>query len=187
MKIRFKKIVVALVLTGGISMANANVCNYLPGSVNCGTGTVSNLQGSGTVAANGTTVLGSTLVEGTLSADDANFNSLEVNGSVKLAQCTVNDIAIIRGSLSASSTKFEKSMKIYSDKTRFINSKVKGNLRLCHTDSNKQTVYLDNFSEVTGDIIFDDGAGEVILRGKSKIGGKVIGGQIVDNNLLRRS
>ena len=39
-------------------------------------------------------------------------------------------------------------------------------------------LYLDNFSEVTGDIIFDDGEGQVILIGHSKIGGKVIGGQL---------
>jgi len=179
MKMKFNKIVVALVLSGGISMANASVCNYGPGNVNCGTGVVDNLQGSGTVVVNGTTVSGSTVVNGLLNADDANFNSLEVNGSVKLTQCTVNDIAIIKGSLAASSTKFQKSMKVYSDKTRFINSKVNGDLRLYHTDSKNQIVYLDNYSEVTGDIIFDDGAGEVILRGKSKIGGKVVGGQVI--------
>ena len=179
MKMRFKKIVVALVLTGGISVANANVCNYLPGSVTCGTGVVDSVQGNGTVLLNGTTVSGTTLVDGVLNADDANFSSLEVNGSVKLTQCTINDVSIIKGSLAASSTKFHKSLKIYSDKTRFINSKVNGDLRICHTDSNKQSVYLDNFSEVTGDIIFDDGAGEVILRGKSKMGGKVVGGRVI--------
>lgn len=179
---QFKKIVVALMLTGGISVASASVCNYGPGNVNCGTGVVDSLQGSGTVVANGTTVSGSTLVNGLLNADDANFSSLEVNGSAKLTQCTVNDVSIIKGYLTASSTKFQKSMKIYSNKARFINSKVNGDLRLFHTESNNQTVYLDNNSEVTGDIIFDDGAGEVILRGKSKIGGKVVGGQVVTKN-----
>lgn len=179
MKMRFKKLVVALVLCGGVSMANASVCNYAPGNVTCGTGVVDSLQGNGTVVVNGTTVSGITLVDGLLNADDANFSSLEVNGSVKLTQCTVNDVAIIKGSLAASSTKFQKTLKIYSDKTRLINSKVNGDLRFCHTDSQKQMVYLDNYSEVAGDIIFDDGAGEVIMRGKSKIGGKVVGGQIV--------
>ena len=181
MKMQFKQIVMAVVLTGSMAMANAstNVCNYVPGSVICGSGKVDSLEGNGTVTVNGTTVSGPTVVNGILTADDANFNSLEVNGSAKLAQSTVDDVANIKGTLSASSTKFEKSMKIYSNETRFINSKVNGDLRICHTESSKQVVYLDNYSEVTGNIIFDDGAGEVILRGKSKIGGKVIGGQVI--------
>jgi len=44
----------------------------------------------------------------------------------------------------------------------------------------KQFVYLDNFSEVSGDVIFDDGEGEVILRGHSKVGGKIIGGHLTE-------
>jgi len=53
---------------------------------------------------------------------------------------------------------------------------VSGSLHVPHSEPKKQIVYLDNFSEVTGDIVFDDGHGEVIVRGQSKIGGKVIGG-----------
>lgn len=67
---------------------------------------------------------------------------------------------------------------MFSSEIRFVNSKVSNDLHLGHTDSKKQAVYLDNFSEVSGDIIFDDGEGEVIVRGQSKIGGKVIGGQV---------
>lgn len=53
--------------------------------------------------------------------------------------------------------------------------RVSGNLDLRHTN-NKQIVHLENLSEITGNIIFEDGNGEVVVRGKSKIGGKVIGG-----------
>ncbi len=177
MKINIKTIVATLCLTGGFAAVNASVCNIVPGSVTCGHGTVNSLSGNGMVNVNGTTVLGATIVNGLLNAEDANFLSLEVNGSVKLIQCTINDASSIKGSLTASSTKFEKTLEVYSNETRFINSKVSNDLHLGHTDSKKQVVYLDNFSEVSGDIIFDDGEGEVILRGQSKIGGKVIGGQ----------
>lgn len=34
-------------------------------------------------------------------------------------------------------------------------------------------------SEIAGDIIFDDGNGEVILGSQSKIYGKVVGGHII--------
>lgn len=179
MKIDIKKLIAMLFLTGSVASTNASVCNIVPGSVTCGHGTVDSLSGNGMVTVNGTTVSSSTLVNGLLNADDASFFSLDVNGSAKLTQCTINDTASIKGSLTASSTKFEKTLEIYSSETRFINSKVSNDLHLGHTDSRKQVVYLDNFSEISGDIIFDDGEGEVILRGQSKIGGKVIGGHII--------
>lgn len=179
MKINLKKLAATLFLTGSVGAVNAGICNIVSGSVTCGSGIVDNLSGNGMVTVNGTTVSGTTLVNGLLNADDASFFSLEVNGSARLAQCTINDVVSIKGSLIASSTKFEKTLEIYSSEIRFINSKVSSNLHFGHTDSGKQVVYLDNFSEVAGDIIFDDGQGKVILRGQSKVGGKIIGGYIV--------
>ena len=77
-----------------------------------------------------------------------------------MMQCTINDVATIKGSLSASSTKFERRVDLFSSEARLINSKIASDLHLGHSDSPKQTVYLDNFSEVAGNIIFDDGAGK---------------------------
>lgn len=178
MRKNLKKSAVAMLLVGSVTAGHANdVCKIQPGSVTCGKGTVSNITGNGMVAINGTTVSGSAIIHGLLSATDANFSSLEVNGSANLIQCTINELSEIKGSLTASSTKFESGLIVYSSSTRFINSKVHGDLHLPHTEPQKQIVYLDNFSEVTGDIVFDDGQGEVVIRGKSKIGGKVVGGQ----------
>lgn len=179
MKINIKKLAATLFLTGSVAAVNASVCNIVPGSVTCGHGTVDSLSGNGMVTVNGTTISGAALVKGLLIADDANFFSLDVNGSAKLTQCTINDVASFKGSLVASSTKFEKTLEVFSNETRLVNTKVSNDLHLGHTVSKKRVVYLDNFSEVSGDIIFDDGEGEVIVRGQSKIGGKVIGGQII--------
>lgn len=179
LKVNLKKLTITLCLTGIVTTANAGVCHIVPGSVTCGQGIVNSLSGNGMVTINGTTVSGSTLVNGLLNADDANFHSLDINGSTKLTQCIINDVASIKGSLTASSTTFEKTLMVYSSEIRFINSKVSNNLRLGHIDSKKQVVYLDNFSEISGNIIFEDGEGEVILKGQSKIGGKVIGGRVV--------
>ncbi|MBA2649874.1 MAG: hypothetical protein H0U75_09845 [Legionella sp.] len=176
MKVSIKKMVAAVLMAGGFVAVNAGVCNIVPGSVTCSKGTVDNLLGNGMVTVNGTTVSGATIVNGVLNAENANFNLLEVNGSASLIQSTINNAASIKGSLNASSTKFESTLEIFSSETRFINSKVVSDLRIGHTDSKKQVVYLDNFSEVSGNIIFEDEDGEVIMRGQSKIGGKVIGG-----------
>ncbi len=178
---KLKTITSALILASVVSTsANAEVCKQAPGSVTCGKGTVDRLNGNGMVSVHSTTVNGPTFVNGMLTADDANFSALNVNGSVTLTQCTINDVADIKGSLNASSTKFERSLDVYSDTTRFINSKVNNNLQIHHTDHSTQEVYLDNNSEIGGDIIFDDGHGKVYIRGGSKIVGKVIGGELAE-------
>ena len=179
MGFNIKKLIAAIFISGCALTANAgDVCNIQPGSVTCGKGAVNSLTGNGMVSVNGTQVSGPTIVNGLLSAEDASFSTLNVNGSVNLIQCTVTSDSEIKGSLSASSTRFESKMDVYSSSIRFINSKVLGDLHILHTTPKQQFVYLDNFSEVSGDVIFDDGEGEVVLRGHSKVGGKVIGGQI---------
>lgn len=177
---KLKTITTALMLASVVSLASAEVCKQTPGSVTCGKGTVDKLTGNGMISVHGTTVNGPTLINGMLTTNDANFSALNVNGSVSLTQCSINELAEIKGSLNASSTKFEHSLDIYSGAIRFINSKINNNLQVHHTDNLKQEIYLDNNSEVGGDIIFDDGHGKVYIRGGSKIGGKVIGGEIIE-------
>lgn len=179
MKIHIKKALAALFISGSISATHASVCDITPGSVTCGKGTVSNLTGNGMVAVHGTTVSGATLVNGTLKAENATFSSIEANGSVQLSQCTVNNAAKINGSLTATSTRFENTLTVSSSTVKLINSKVSRDLHIRHTDATQQTVHLNDSSEVSGNIIFDDGKGEVILRGGSKIGGEVIGGRTI--------
>ncbi|WP_133131361.1 hypothetical protein [Legionella yabuuchiae] len=176
---KFKKIISALMLTSAVTAVNADVCKHAPGSVTCGKGTVGSLSGNGMVTVNGTTVEGATLVNGMLNADDANFASLNVNGSAVLIQCVVNQNAEIKGSLKASLSIFEKSLDIFSSSIRLINSKINENLQIHHTDNKTQEVILENNSEVSGDIVFDDGHGKVYIRGDSKVGGNVIGGEII--------
>ena len=178
---QLKKVVSVIILAGTVSIANADVCKQSPGSVTCGKGTVSSLSGNGMVSVNGTIVEGSAIVNGMLTAIDANFGLLQVNGGVTLMQCTVKEDSEIKGSISASSSKFEKSLDIFSNSIRFINSKINNNLQLHHTENKNQEVYLDNNSEVAGNIAFDDGHGKVYVRGGSKIGGQVIGGEVINN------
>ena len=132
------------------------------------------------VFVSGTTIEGPAVINGMLTADDTSFSSLNINGSASLIQCTVNSFAKIKGSLKASSVKFESSLDIYSSLTRFINSKTNNNLHIHHIDTPKQEVYLENNSEVGGDIVFDDGHGKVYVSGGSKIDGNVIGGEIIN-------
>lgn len=177
MKIR--AIIPAVMLAGTMSVAHAQVCKIAPGSVTCGKGTVSSLTGNGLVSVNETTVEGATIINGMLSADYATFTSLNVNGSTTLMQCVVNSDTEIKGALKASATKFLGSLDVFSNSTKLMNCKVSHNIQVHHTDHKNQEVYLDNNTEVAGDIVFDDGHGKVYVRGGSKINGQIIGGELV--------
>ena len=168
---------VAILAFGGGSYAG--VCKSLPGNMNCGKGNVESLEANGAVNLNGTNVLGETVINGLLMAEDSNFNGVDVNGNAEFIQCSINHDALIKGALKASSSKFNGSLGIYSNATRLINTLVDGDIHVYHTNPAKQVVYLDNFSRVTGNVVFDDGQGEVVLRGQSKVEGKIIGGNAV--------
>lgn len=176
---KYKKLLSTLLFVAGASAAHADVCKHAPGSVTCNKGTVNSLNGNGLVSVNGTTVAGGTNVNGMLNADDANFSSLNVNGSVMLFKCTVNNEAEIKGTLKATSSKFERSLDIFSNSIRLSNSKIRDNIHVHHTDNKMQEIYLTDNSEVGGDIIFDDGNGKVFVDASSNIKSKVIGGKII--------
>lgn len=174
-----KKLFSAMLLAGSASIASANVCTVEPGSVTCGKGSVTDLSGNGMVTVNGTTITESTIVNGLLKANDAEFGSLQVHGTASLTQCIINDVADFKGSVTASSSHFRNLLDIYSSLSRFVDTTIESNIHVHHTDNPKQIIHLEKNSKVTGDVIFDDGHGEVIVRGKSSISGKVIGGEII--------
>lgn len=178
---KLRPILSTALLASCVSIANADTCKSEPGRITCGKGEVNSLIGNGMVTVNGTTILGDTDVNGMLNATDGSFNKLNVNGTVSLVQCTVNETAQVKGALIASSCKFENTLSIFSNMTRFINSKINYNLTINHTDNKEQIVYLDNHSEVNGDIIFEDKNGKVIVRGGSKVTGNIYGGKLIQD------
>lgn len=178
MKTHLKEIVVTMLFVGSMSSVYASeVCHQFSGGVNCGKGTMENVSGNGIVKINGTTVTGATMANGSFSAMDADLFSLDINGSANLSGCLVHAQSSIKGTLTASSTTFDNGLTMYSSITKLIKSKVNGDLRIPHINQKKPVVYLENGSEVTGNVIFDDAQGTVFVRGKSKIGGKVVGGE----------
>jgi len=61
-----------------------------------------------------------------------------------------------------------------------MNSQIRGDLHVFRSEQGEQVILLDKDSEVSGNVIFDDNRGVVIVRGKSKVDGKIIGGKIQD-------
>jgi len=178
MKLYLKQSLTTLLLLGSVAIASADTCTSIPGSVTCASGIIEGLVGNGMVNVDGTTINGTAIINGQLNAEGAHFSMLNVMGTANLSQCTVNDIATIKGLMTASATKFQRSVDVYSTAVRFSNCDINGDVHMHHSDAEKQIVYLDKKSVVSGNIIFDDGEGKVVVRGHSKIGGKVIGGLV---------
>ena len=178
-KTKKRTLLPAMLLAGTAGIASANVCVIEPGSVTCGKGHVTDLSGNGMVTVNGTTITDATSINGLLKANDASFGSLQINGTATLTQCIINDLADFKGTVTAISSHFKQALEIYSSLSRFSNTKIEDSIHVHHTDNPKQVIHLEKNSVVSGDIIFDDGHGEVIVRGKSSISGKVIGGEII--------
>lgn len=179
MKLAIKKIFFPILLVGCISSTHAgDVCNMLSGIINCGEGVIDHINGNGTANINGTTVTGKTVFNGAFSANNATFSSVELKGSVNFSQCNVSKQSSIKGALFASSTKFNHGLKVYSSNVKFVNSQIVGDLHMPRTEQEEQVVVLDKHSRIKGNIIFDGLHGTVIIRGKSKVDGKIMGGEL---------
>ena len=178
-----KKTFLSMLFAGTASIASAHatstVCSIEPGNVVCGKGSVTDLSGNGMVTTHGTTVLEGTTVNGLLKASHSTFGSLQVNGTSSLSACIVNSTADFKGTVTAISSQFKRSLDIYSGLSHFTSSTIEDGIHVHHTDNPKQVVHLEKNTTVSGDIIFDDGHGEVIVRGKSSISGQVIGGEVI--------
>jgi len=174
------KLASALILAGTMNFAYADVCNFNPGSVTCGKGTVENLNGNGMVSVSGTNITGTTAVNGMLNAEDAHLNVMDINGSAILFKCMVSSDVKIKGALKASSSSFNSNIDMYSDYTRIVNTKVHGNINIHRNYGSRQKLLLEDNSQVQGDIVFEQGNGIVVLDQSSKILGNVIGGKIIN-------
>lgn len=177
----FTKMLIALFFISAVSLANAEICKSMPGNLNCAKGEINHIKANGIVSVNGTTVSGVSLVNGMLSADNASFSSLEVNGSSTISKSSINKDARIKGSLIATSSFFKQSLDLYSNYARINATHIDGNINIHHINDSKPKVFLENDTKVSGDIIFDDGNGTVVMSKGAKISGKVIGGKIINN------
>lgn len=120
------------------------------------------------------------LVNGRLISQYVNFQSnLMVNGNGSIDNTIISGKANFRGSVEAKESVFAKIIEILSNKAQFNNCKIDSILVKTLPRSVVQRIYLSNQSEITGDIIFEDGKGEVYCDKTSKIHGKIIGGKLI--------
>ena len=122
------------------------------------------------------------LINGRLISQYVNFQSdLTVSGNASIDNTTIAGKANFRGNLEAKESVLAKAVEILSNKARFDNCKIDSILVKTLPRSVVQRIYLSNQSEIAGDIIFEDGNGEVYCDKTSKIHGKIVGGKLISS------
>lgn len=159
----------------GFASPYQHVCDY--GFHSYGRETVESIMMNGSAFLKGTTVLGSTCVNGNLQAEDATLNTLKVNGTVDLRGSSVGGKVVVNGLLTADATQFNEEISIASEMVVFHNCKV-ASIKIRESSDKVQVVELRNSTLVDGSIVFESGKGEVWLYPGSEIHGDVSGAHI---------
>jgi hypothetical protein len=157
------------------------------GPVQCDVGTSNALSANGPVIMEGTTVLGSTNINGTLNADHSVFNALQVNGTVVLKNSIVQGKTQINGTLFARKSWFNQLLTLASNSVVFEDTQSVG-IAFLSTSSSPKIMVLAGSSRVNGNISFKDKDGIVCMSQTAQIVGSIIGGQrLVYQNATERA
>ena len=163
--------------------AHGHVRHNAHGKMYYGKQTVSSVDFAGKVTMDGTTVTGDTHISGQLIANDAHLNTLNIDGSGKLTHSDVKGKSSIQGSLKPNHASFGDDLSVTADNFILTSTQTK-NIIINQSDSRcekNQSVSLQQSSEVNGNITFKCNHGTVYVSKDSKLGGRVIGGNVVSS------
>ena len=173
----FTQTVLATTLLIGVSTCYADVCQYGPGSVTCGAGTVATVTANGVATLNGTTITNQLTVDGHLTATSATINNMTTSGSCIMSKTTLSGTGIVSGLLNATNSTIRQTLTLNStasilaaSTTANIAVNVSGSTRL-------NSLCLENNTH-TGTITFSNGTGTVYESGGSSAT-NVVNGQVI--------
>lgn len=155
-------------------------CDKTGAITECGEGKLDNLQVTGIATLVKTTVIGNTHIAGTLNAKWVNLDTLDVAGKATIFSSKISGPTKISGLLISCQNNFSEKLEIFSDKTYIENSQT-GEIKI-NKGGDTQVLYLGGTSIVHGNITFPDNHGLVVMDKNAKITGRVIGGDIEQNN-----
>lgn len=172
-------LIVFITLCEGYSEEKRNNANYNYGSQSYGKETVGRIQANGSVALEGTKVLGSVHVNGSLDADAAVIDSLQINGRANLKNCLIKNSSSINGALTAADTTFQKELSVASEKIILTTCSLETlTVRKVAGFEGIQIIDLRSGTKVTGPIVVASGDGEVWLSSNSEASGEISGAKV---------
>lgn len=180
-KLCFLTALAALTILGeGYGAEKTKNTNYKPGIQSYGKETLAAIQANGSVILEGTQVLGSVKVNGSLQADQAVIDSLQINGKADLKSCLIKNSADINGSLMANNTEFLHELSVASEKITLIKYSANALIvRPVEGFKGAQIIDLRSGTKVNGPIVVESGNGEIWLSSNSVASGKITGTKIV--------
>lgn len=141
--------------------------------------TIDDLNGTGLIKLNGTTVT-SIHLTGSLITKDAKIGTLDIIGEANLKDTTVTNGGSIMGSLQATRSTFLNSITILSQKAVFTSSRLEGITVQKDTGyKGKQVIELKQGTIINGPIHFESGKGEVIIFPGCQVLGIITGGKVI--------
>ena len=177
-------IVLATTSLIGLTTCYADVCQYNFGSVNCGSGTVSNVTENGIATLNGTSITNQLTINGKLTATNASINTMNMSGSCVLNKTVVSGKATISGLLNATNSNFSQPLILNSNASILNASKTTDITVNIPNSTTLNSLCLENNTQ-TGSISFNAGTGIVYESGGSSalniINGKIVQGPCPQN------
>ena len=161
----------------GLTSCYADVCQYGPGSVTCGAGTIANVTANGVATLNGTNVTNQLTVDGHLTATSATINNMTASGSCIINKTTVSGRGIVSGLLNATNSTIKQTLTINSNASILIASTTTNIAVNLSQSAGLKSICLENNTH-TETITFNNGLGTVYESGGSSAT-NVVNGQVI--------
>ncbi len=140
---------------------------------------VSSVTTNGSLFLKNTIVSDSVSVNGMLYSVLSDLGSLQINGECKLEDTTIRGNSLVNGSFTANRCHFLGGLSVASEITYLENSTASQVVirRISNSDS-VQSLMISGKSLIRGDIVFESGQGNVVIKGDIEIQGDVVGGTV---------
>lgn len=171
-------------IMAAFSMLSASVggyeqCEQGSSNIFCGDIVVEQVISNGVASMQGTIVKREASINGTLYASDVKINKLTVNGTANIERARINEQTEINGTLDAKMSHFYGPIYLGSNTASFKNCRTK-EIFIGHVNSPESKVYLSG-TTIGGNITFLDKKGTAYICNGSKLIGKVINGDIIED------
>ena len=156
-----------------------SVCKRQAGIISCKQGSVPQIQASGIVDVEETTVEGACNIRGQYAIKKATLKAVNLYGNGSIRETHVTGKARVFGNLVAVASSFEQQCDIWSNTLNLEKVKMK-NLHIHNNQSSEAVVILGQGTIIDGNLVFEDSPGIVKLHNQAQIKGEIINGSTVN-------
>lgn len=178
----------------GIGLGNSSTCRegthcYFAGKTTLSDKTIESLRTAGSTLLNNVTVNGDASITGSLTAKQSTFGSLNTNGKTVVTGSRVKGTTYSTGSVTAINSQLGPVEAAQGSLVVLVKSSAESltivpqgwsffRQKNAHTQAVDYDVVLDG-STISGDIVFQDEPGNVIIKNGGSVGGEIRNGTVI--------